>query len=95
MVKKLIWTKEAISNLNDIALFISTDSTFYASHFVEEIIFESENITFFPNKGRVIPELNNKYFRETFISNYRLMYEIEDNQIFIQAIVHMKKEFKK
>lgn len=38
--------------------------------------------------GRVIPELGDEARREILVGAYRVMYRIEEDQIFIVAIVH-------
>jgi mRNA-degrading endonuclease RelE of RelBE toxin-antitoxin system len=39
----------------------------------------------------MIPEEENEFVREHFVYNYRLIYEIQANLIYILAVVHAKR----
>ncbi len=51
----------------------------------------AESLADFPEMGRIVPELGDKNIRERFVYSYRLIYQIEDSQILIVAIVHGKR----
>ena len=85
---KVIWTEEALTDVESIAQYIEKDSFFYASSVVSKIINTSKLIATFPLSGRMIPEEENELVREHFVYNYRLIYEIQDNIVYILAIVH-------
>ena len=80
-------------DLNNICLFISRDSKNRADNLLHEIRFEVKNLLLFPEKGRVIPELNLNNYRELIIKSYRVLYRIEKDTIFILSILHMSREF--
>ena len=79
--------------LDNIYNYIQLDSKDRAEKFVNNILDEIENLILFPEKGRVIPELNLNHFRELIVNNYRILYRIEKETIFILAILHMSREF--
>jgi addiction module RelE/StbE family toxin len=85
---KVIWTDEALSDVEEIAEFIEKDSHFYASVVVTNIINTTRNLATYPLAGSIVPEENNKYLREHFIYNYRVIYEIREFLIYILAVVH-------
>jgi len=85
---KVIWTDEALSDVEEIAKFIEKDSHFYASVVVTNIINTTRNLVSYPFAGSIVPEENNKCLREHFIYSYRVIYEIRKSAIYILAVVH-------
>ncbi|MBI9107238.1 MAG: type II toxin-antitoxin system RelE/ParE family toxin [Spirochaetales bacterium] len=87
---KVIWTKPALNDLDDIISYIATDSVNTAIKQYERIKETSKDIGDFPKQGRIIPELQNENltkFREIIVKPWRMMYRIEDNRILILAIL--------
>ena len=56
---------------------------------------KTETLLQFPTIGRVVPEINDNNIREIFIHSYRVMYEIENDNIVIHAVMHGKRDFDK
>ena len=90
---KIVWSKNALNDLKAINDFISLGSKKFAKITINKIINKSSILSKFPNSGRVIPEKNNKIFRELVIGNYRLMYEVKDIAINILAVHHSARKF--
>lgn len=89
----VIWTKPAKEDLKSIHDFIAADSVFYAEKVVEDIITRTEQLIEFPLSGRIVPEVSENNIRELFAYSYRLIYEISENHIYIQAIIHGSRDF--
>jgi plasmid stabilization system protein ParE len=62
----LIWSPDAINDLDIISNYISLDSERYASVVVTRIISLAEEIVAFPMSGRIVPELEEENVREKF-----------------------------
>jgi toxin ParE1/3/4 len=90
MAYKVIWTEEALSDIEKIAEYIEKDSPFHASLVVTKIFALSDLIVTFPFSGRVVPEEYNNHIREHFVYSYRVIYEVYDEQIAVIAVVHGK-----
>ena len=88
---KVIWTKEALADIEAIAEYIEKDSFFCASSVVSKILDVAKFISTFPFSGRVVPEENNEVVREHFVYNYRVIYEIRKDTVYILAVVHGKR----
>jgi plasmid stabilization system protein ParE len=86
--KKVIWTNEVYEDIESTAEYISKDSPFYASAFVEEVLLAGKSLNQFPERGRQVPEMNDDNIREIFVKKYRLIYKIKKNQIIILALIH-------
>jgi toxin ParE1/3/4 len=82
------WTLPAKDDLKAIYEYIALDSKFYAKKIVREIISLSLTIPEMPERGRIVPETNEKQIRELFIYSYRLLYQISPDIISILAVVH-------
>jgi toxin ParE1/3/4 len=77
---KIVWTNQAIQDLNDIGNYIATDSERYAKEIVQTL-FESVNILdSHPKIGRIVPEFKISNLRELIQGNYRVVYRIVDKQ---------------
>ena len=82
------WSGAAKSDLRDIFEHIARDSRFYAKKTVEEIAQRSEKLLNFPRIGRVVPEYNMEIIRELLIESYRVIYELQGEDVEILAVVH-------
>ena len=89
------WSKPAKLDLKQIQGYISRDSRFYAEKVSLEIVGKSEKLGFFPEAGRIVPEIGDSNIREIFVYSYRLIYEIFPNSIEILALIHGKRGFSK
>lgn len=85
---KLIWTELALKDLKKIHDYIARDSKLYAKRQVSKIIIKAEKIENQPYSGRIVPEFSNDTIREMFEGNYRIIYKINDEEVFITRIHH-------
>lgn len=85
---KIIWTTHALADLNNIAEYIAKDSPNYAQRTVELLYHKVEILTKHSKAGRIVPELNQENTRELIEGNYRLIYEINDDELYILTIHH-------
>lgn len=87
------WSVPAKNDLKKIFDYLAKDSKYYAKKVTNEIVDKTILLNKFPQMGRIVPEINELNIREFFIYSYRLIYEIENNNIEILAIVHGKRDF--
>ena len=88
MASTLIWTQEALDDIDSIAEYISRDSLYHAQNVVENIFDLGDSLLEQPKAGRIVPELQDPHVQERFIYSYRLIYEIKDNDIYILGVIH-------
>jgi addiction module RelE/StbE family toxin len=90
MAYQIIWSPEALDDIDNIAEFIHRDSPAYAHSVVENIIAQSRELDHFALRGRVVPELEDKNYREVFIYNYRMIYYVDESvkNVSIVAVIH-------
>ena len=90
-MEKIIWSELALDDLKNIHDYISKDSIIYANRVIEKIIQRIDKLENFPKSGRVVPELNNNSIRELIQNNYRIIYKVTAQEIFIVSIHHASK----
>ncbi|MCB1601208.1 MAG: type II toxin-antitoxin system RelE/ParE family toxin [Rhodanobacteraceae bacterium] len=88
MAAELIWTHEALDDVDAIAQFIARDSPHHARRVVEAMFELSDSIGEQPMIGRVVPELQKPKMRERFLYSYRVIYDIGSEQIAVVAVIH-------
>jgi toxin ParE1/3/4 len=86
----LNWSPLAISRLSEIAKYIALDNPVAAERWVNKIFALVEKLSDFPERGRMVPEINNKMIREVLSGNYRVIYKLEDRAISILTVRHVK-----
>ncbi len=88
MAAAVVWSLEALDDIDAIAGYISRDSPYYAQRVVDALFELGEAIAESPKIGRVVPELNNENIRERFLYSYRVLYELGEERIDILAVIH-------
>jgi len=85
----------AIEDLSDIKLFIKKDSIYYADVFVDKIFNSMDKLEDHPKIGRIVPEFKLDYIREIIFEDYRILYRIKPDSIYILTIIHGSRKLKK
>lgn len=90
---KLIWSDQAISDLEAIGDFIGQDSEKFAKITVKKLFERALVLKTFPTMGRIVPEKNFPKLRELIEGNYRIIYEIiSELEIHIITIHHSRRD---
>jgi len=87
---KIIWSPLAVDRASEIAEYIAQDNPTAAENWVNAVFTHVEQLKKFPESGRIVPEINNDFFRELTYGNYRIIYRIEENRVSILTIRHGK-----
>ncbi|MGE5282142.1 MAG: type II toxin-antitoxin system RelE/ParE family toxin [Chloroflexota bacterium] len=88
MARRVAWTETAWRDLERIADYIAEDSPGYAAALVRRVRDGARSLEEMAERGRVVPELEEPAIRELVIGSYRLVYEIEDADIYILGLIH-------
>ena len=87
------WTRHAKRQLRHIHDYIAQDSPFYARRVSEELVKRTIGLDELPQKGRMVPELNEDAVRELGLYSYRILYEIKsDDLIEVLAVIHKRRQ---
>jgi plasmid stabilization system protein ParE len=88
MARGLVWSPEAIEDIESIASYIERDSVWYAKAVASKIVETAETIPDFPELGRIVPEIGNPAIRERFAYSYRVIYRIDSGLVLVAAVIH-------
>jgi len=91
MDHRVVWSRRALQDVENIASYIARDSPAYAASVVKAILNETRMLTRFPRSGRKVPELDKDDIREVFAYSYRIIYWINDEEIIVAAVIHGKR----
>ena len=85
---KVIWAPSALEDVDSIADYIARDSVDQAALFVARLFEATDRLQKFPLSGRVIPEVSNYSCREIIYGFYRIMYRLDNDDVWITGVVH-------
>ena len=87
MARRIKWTPSATVDLVAIADYIAKDSPRYAAGTVRKIRDAVRSLGRLPERGAIVPELQDEAIREISVGNYRIIYRVND-PIVVLGIVH-------
>ena len=82
------WSARARTDLKELHAYIAQDSPYYARRFVERIFQSVETLTDHPQIGRKVPEADREDIRELLFQNYRVIYRIKPEYVYIVTVIH-------
>lgn len=88
MAYQVVWSPEAVEDVDAIAGYIARDSAFYAAAVVEKLLATAKGLVDFPETGRIVPELGDETLRERFVYSYRLIYQLRTEDVLVVAVIH-------
>ena len=91
---QVIWARTAVNDLENIIDYIAQNSPLTAQKLFEQIKNKIETLSYSPQRGRYIPELQEQSiltYRELIISPWRVMYRISENNVYILAIIDSRR----
>jgi len=88
MARGVVWSPEAIEDVESIASYIERDSAWYAKAVASKIVEVVESIPEFPDLGRVVPEIGDPAIRERFVYSYRIIFRLEQERVLVAAVIH-------
>jgi toxin ParE1/3/4 len=92
-VTELIWSPQALRDLEGIRAYIAIDSPLYADLTVRRVVAAVERLKAFPESGRIVPERNTPDIREVIVSRYRVVYRRKAGAVEIATVFRGAKQF--
>jgi toxin ParE1/3/4 len=86
----VIWSTTAAKDLASIIEYISNDSPTIACEKFLEIKKNAQSLYAFPERGRVVPELQEQgidQYRELVIAPWRIIYRISRNNVYVLSVL--------
>lgn len=85
--RALIWSPDAISDLQEIADYIALDKPGAARRWSQTLAAMAEQAAELPFAGRRVPEFDRDDIRELIKRGYRVMYRVSDELVEIVAVI--------
>lgn len=89
----VIWSPQALHDLESIRAYIAEDSAVYAELVVRRIVAAVERLHAFPESGRMVPERDAPDIREVIASPYRVVYRRRPEVVEIVTVFRGSREF--
>jgi len=87
---KIIWSPLSVERMTEISEYIAEDNPNASITWIESIFEIIGRLKQFPESGRIVPEIDKPHIREIIHGNYRIIYKIRQEEIFILTIRHFK-----
>lgn len=85
---RVIWTLQAVEDIEAIKAYIARDSARYAELLVERLVAAVEHLERFPRSGRIVPEIGDDTLREVIHGNYRVVYRVRSEAVEVITVYH-------
>lgn len=85
---RVTWTRRARIRLQQILVYIAEDQPDNAERFVDRLIERGDSVGTQPQRGRMVPEYQDKSIREVFEDDYRIIYKILTERVDILTVRH-------
>ena len=92
MAHRVVWSPRALVDVDAIASYIASDSSFYAGSVVRRIIELTRTLEKFPRAGRKVAEFDDENLRELIAYSYRIIYRVEAAEVIVAAVIHGKRD---
>ena len=87
-----IWTVTAVDDLEEVATVISADKPDAASSYVSRLLESIEQLSDFPLRGRLVPEIPGGRYREVIVPPCRVIYTPLKDAVAIQRIIRGERQ---
>jgi len=95
MAHKIIWSPEALRDLEGVFAYIARDSEAIGARVIEKLLEAVDRLAIYPESGPRIREWKKSPYRHSVVRPHRIIYRIEGDAVFIIAIVHGAQDLKK
>ena len=88
---KLVWSSVAVERALEAKAYIAADNPNAAEKWSVELIRTVQKLKRLPRAGRVVPEIGLEEYRELIYGNYRIVYRVSSNTVFILTVRHLRR----
>jgi plasmid stabilization system protein ParE len=88
---KLVWSSVAVERALEAKAYIAADNPNAAEKWAEGLILAVQKLKRLPRAGRVVPEIGLEEYRELIYGNYRVVYRVSSNTVFILTVRHLRR----
>ena len=92
MARTIVWAGRARSDLRTSAEYIRKASPKAARAFVSAVLQAARSLSESPERGRVVPDIDDPEVRELFVGRYRLLYEVHPEAVWVMRVLHSSRD---
>jgi toxin ParE1/3/4 len=92
--RRVSWTHRALAAVDEALAYVAADSPGAAERLLVRILDSAESLSHLTERGRIVPELADARVRELFVAPYRVVYEYDESQVRILAVIHSSQDFR-
>jgi toxin ParE1/3/4 len=92
-VTELVWSPQALADVEEIRAYIALDSRSYADLTARRIVTAVERLVTFPDSGRMVPEHQSSDLREVVAGRFRIVYRRKAHVVEIVTVFRGAREF--
>jgi len=88
------WSETSEKDLIDIIEYIAEDNPSNAYDVFKKIKRKASNLYTFPDRGRIVPELQNQgitQYRELIVSPWRIIYRISEKKVYVLSVLDARR----
>jgi plasmid stabilization system protein ParE len=85
---QVIWSPDALQELEGICAFLEQSSSAFAERFAREVRELALSLPQQPRLGAMVPEYDQEDLRERLLHNYRILYRIRGEDVEVVTVVH-------
>lgn len=89
---EVVWTLEALDDLDAIGGFHERTSFSYAASLVERLYESVTVLEEHERLGRKVPEIDHDVVRELIVERYRIVYQLMRDRVEIIAVLHSRQD---
>jgi plasmid stabilization system protein ParE len=79
--------------LADATDYIAAERPAAALRWLDDVMAQTRSLAQFPDRGRMIPELQRPEIREVLVDPYRVPYRRDGGQVTVLAVLHDRRAF--
>ena len=92
---EVVWTEEALADLEAIGVFHERTSSSYAAALVGRLFDSVVVLEDHPRLGRKVPEIDHDLVRELLVERYRVVYQLMRGRVEVVAVLHSRQDLVK
>ena len=91
MARTIVWSSRARSDLR-LQDELATLRPQAARAFVSAVLQAARSLSESPERGRVVPDIDDPEVRELFVGRYRLLYEAHPEAVWVMRVLHSSRD---
>jgi len=88
MARAVRWSSRGKSDFRTSVEYIRKSSPSSAQAFLQSVLDAARSLGQSPERGRVVPELEDPEVHEVFVGRYRVLYEVHASEVWIMRVIH-------